>query len=65
MDGKCRDVTRDDLMVFADKFGIERAAWIIGDVQDAVRLWSKFTKQAGLPAAAANEVAAAIGRRPN
>lgn len=60
VDGKFAEITRNDLMGFADKFGIERASRIISDVRDAVGSWTEFADTAGVPAAAREEIAATI-----
>ena len=60
VDGKFADITRDDLMGFADKFSIERASRIISDIRAAVGSWTEFATAAGVPAAAREEIAANI-----
>ena len=48
VNGKFEQITREDLLEVADRFGIERAAAALGTVRDAVGSWSQFAAEAGL-----------------
>jgi serine/threonine-protein kinase HipA len=50
IDGKFGDVTRDNLLVFAERHSVPRAKAIIAQVNDAVDDWSEFAGDAGLSA---------------
>ena len=58
MNGKFGDITRDDLLRVADRFAIGSAERVIDQVQDAVADWPEFAREAGLPGAAIEAVAA-------
>lgn len=51
-------LTRADLLVEADRFGVRRPLDLIVDVRAALNNWPEFAKQAGLNTAAANAIAA-------
>ncbi|QNE48603.1 type II toxin-antitoxin system HipA family toxin (plasmid) [Glaciihabitans sp. INWT7] len=57
VNGRFEKIRRQDFLTFAERHGVERAASIIGEVNDAVRSWPEFAKEAGLPAAATAVVA--------
>ena len=44
--GKFADISRDDLMVVADRFGVGTANKVIREVSDAVASWPDFAKRA-------------------
>lgn len=48
VNGKFKDITRDDLLVVADRFGIGAAPKLLKSVRDAVAAWPDFAKEAGL-----------------
>jgi len=48
VDGKFEGITRNDLLVFAERNSVPRAKAIIGEVNDAVGSWPEFAVEAGL-----------------
>ncbi len=58
VNGKFRDITRDDLMREADRFGVRRSQDLLSDVSAALANWREYAKNAGLPAASRDRVAA-------
>ncbi len=46
--GKFENLTRDDLLAFADRFKVTDARGIISDVARAVGQWTEFAEQAGV-----------------
>jgi serine/threonine-protein kinase HipA len=56
VNGKFKDIRRDDLMVLADRFEIGSANKILAQVGEAVAAWPKFAKQAGVSADAINRI---------
>lgn len=58
VNGKCREVTRADLLVEADRFGVRRPGEILADVRRAVGGWAGFAREAGLGSTAVGLVAA-------
>ncbi|TQO18515.1 serine/threonine-protein kinase HipA [Rhodoglobus vestalii] len=57
VNGEFGRIQRKDFLTFAERHGIERAASIIGEVNDAVHSWPQFAVEAGLPAAVTDLVA--------
>lgn len=49
INGNCQDITRSDLLVFADRFGIKGAAGIIDDTVKTVSGYRDYAIQAGVP----------------
>lgn len=49
VNGKFKDIGIDDLMKVANRFGIGEAKSIHREVEGAMKQWSKFSKEAGLP----------------
>jgi len=49
VNGKFKDITREDLKVVADRFGIGAAPRLLDDVRAAVAAWPAFAKKAGVP----------------
>ncbi len=49
VNGKFKDISREDFDVVADRFGIGAAPKILREVSDAVAAWPQFAKQAGVP----------------
>jgi serine/threonine-protein kinase HipA len=59
VNGNFGEVSTDDLLVVADRFGIDRAVQVVHEVADAVAVWTDFASEAGLPNDAAKRVASA------
>jgi serine/threonine-protein kinase HipA len=57
VNGKYRDITRGDLLVVADRFGIERAAAALSDIRSAIDSWGEFATEAGLEPSHADSIA--------
>ena len=57
VNGKFKDIRREDLLVVADRFEIGQAGKIIAQVGEAVAAWPGFAKQAGVSAEAAARIA--------
>jgi len=49
VNGKFKDITRKDLLVVADRFGIGTAVKHLKAVHEAVAAWPGFAEEAGLP----------------
>ena len=45
---KFRDITRDDLIAVADRFGIRKSENALSDVRAAIDNWSEFTRRANI-----------------
>lgn len=58
VNGKFSGVTRADLLVEAERFGVRRAQDLLNDVRAALGSWQKFAIEAGLNTATANAIAA-------
>src|SRR3546814_21051411 len=58
VNGKFDDITRDDLMAVAKRFGVVGARDALSQVRDAVAKWSDFADEAGLPASTSLTIAA-------
>lgn len=54
--GKFRDITAEDLLEEADRFGVRRPKDLMQEVRAAVEGWPGFAKKAGLSVAAARQV---------
>jgi serine/threonine-protein kinase HipA len=54
---KFKDISKNDLLTVADRFGIRKPENVLSDVRGAIDNWSQFAKQAGLSAALQNEIA--------
>jgi serine/threonine-protein kinase HipA len=50
VNGKFKDISRDDLEIVADRFGVGSARSILKDVKVAVAAWEEFARQAVVPA---------------
>ena len=48
INGKFRDITRADLLVEAERFGVRRPLDLLAEVRAAIDSWHQFTKDAGL-----------------
>jgi serine/threonine-protein kinase HipA len=53
---KFKDITRQDCLVEADRFGVSRPNETLDAVREAVQKWQQFAKRAGLSASAAETV---------
>ncbi len=51
MNGKFNGITRADLLLEADRFGIRNPLKILGDVRAALDAFSQCASEAGLPPA--------------
>jgi serine/threonine-protein kinase HipA len=58
VNGKFNDITRDDLLLDADRFGVRRPKDMLAGVRAALENWPGFARQAGLSAATTDRVAA-------
>lgn len=58
VNGKFSGITRADLLVEAERFGVRRAQDLLNDVRAALDSWQKFAIEAGLSTATANTIAA-------
>ncbi|HWZ44676.1 MAG TPA: type II toxin-antitoxin system HipA family toxin [Candidatus Saccharimonadales bacterium] len=57
VNGKFRDITRDDLLEDADRFGVRRPKDLLKDVREALESWPRCARLAGLGEAAVERVA--------
>jgi serine/threonine-protein kinase HipA len=57
VNGKFDDITRGDLLLEADRFGVRRPNDLLADVRAALENWSSHAKEAGLSRATSNAVA--------
>jgi serine/threonine-protein kinase HipA len=57
VDGRFADVTRADLLGFADRHGIPYAKRILKEIRQAVARWPEFCGRAGIPAAVRDDIA--------
>jgi len=60
VNGRTRGITRSDLDQVADRFIVPDASGIVRQVLDAVAKWRTFADEAGVPSAAAEDVASDI-----
>lgn len=58
LNGKFRDITREDLLAEADRFGVRRANDLLADVRGAIENWNDHAAEAGLSKASADRVEA-------
>jgi serine/threonine-protein kinase HipA len=58
VNGKFKEITREDLLVEADRFGVSRPGDLLKDVRTALESWARFSEQAGLNNSASDRVAA-------
>jgi serine/threonine-protein kinase HipA len=58
VNGTFADISRDDLMVVADEFGIGTAARVLEDVSGAIAAWPDFARSANVSAAEVKRVRA-------
>jgi len=57
VNGRFRDITRDDLMTVADRFGVAGARALLSDVRVVLDSWPDHARAAGVPASEAGRVA--------
>jgi hypothetical protein len=48
VNGRFKNITRDDLLAVADRYQIARATRMLADVKEAVSAWPDFARQAGV-----------------
>jgi len=48
VNGKFKNITTDDIMEVADRFGVGEAKQIIDEIREALKLWPTFAKKAGI-----------------
>jgi serine/threonine-protein kinase HipA len=58
INGKFSGITRADLLVEAERFGVRRAQDLLNDVRAALDSWQKFAIEAGLNTSTTNAIAA-------
>ena len=58
VNGKFDHITREDLLMEADRFGVRRPNDLLADVRTALENWSGFAKEAGLSDSSSARVAA-------
>lgn len=58
VNGKAWDITRDDLIALAEKFGVHRPDELLDRLLDVRKNWLKFASDAGVPKTRAAEIAA-------
>lgn len=58
VNGKFSGITRADLLVEAERFGVRRAPDLLNDVRAALDSWQKFAIEAGLNTSTTNGIAA-------
>jgi serine/threonine-protein kinase HipA len=58
VNGKFSGITRADLLVEAERFGVRRPLDLLAEVRAALDGWQQFSKEAGLNTATANAIAA-------
>jgi serine/threonine-protein kinase HipA len=54
---KFKDISKNDLLAVADRFGIRKPENVLSDVRSAIDNWSQFAKQAKLSSALQNSIA--------
>jgi serine/threonine-protein kinase HipA len=58
VNGKFDDITREDMVVEADRFGVVRPIDRLNAVHAALESWPRFAKEAGLSDSTSGRVAA-------
>jgi serine/threonine-protein kinase HipA len=58
VNGKFQQITREDLLEDADRFGVRKPRELLSDVRSAVENWSEFAKLAELKPSLRDRVAA-------
>ena len=56
VNGKFSAITRADLLIEADRFGVRRPRDLLADVRSALNNWPKFAKEAGLTVVTAEAI---------
>jgi serine/threonine-protein kinase HipA len=56
VNGKFEEVTREDLLVEADRFGVRRAKDLLADIRGALENWPTYANESGLGKATAGRV---------
>ena len=49
VNGKFDEITKEDLVAVADRFGVGESKQVIAQVRESVKSWPRFAKQAGVP----------------
>lgn len=57
VNGKFNEITREDLLVEADRFGVRRPNELLADVRASLEKWTDYAKDAGLSQATSKRVA--------
>lgn len=57
VNGRFKDITRDDLMTVADRFGVVGARALLSDVRSALDSWPDHGRAAGVPASEVGRMA--------
>jgi serine/threonine-protein kinase HipA len=57
VNGKFKDITRDDILEEADRFSVPKRKESLADVRAALESWPEFAKEAGLRESVAKQVA--------
>ena len=60
INSKFKDFTTEDLLEVANRFGIGTAPRVIYQVREAIKLWPKCAKEAGVPAKQTQEIQALL-----
>ena len=58
VNGKFKEIAREDLLEEAERFGVSRPGDLLKDVRTALESWPRFSKEAGLSASASDRVKA-------
>ena len=58
VNGKFKDIAREDILVEAERFGVARPSDLLNNVRTALGNWPRFSKEAGLSDSASDRVAA-------
>jgi serine/threonine-protein kinase HipA len=62
VNGRFRDIGRDDIMAVADRHLVPRASAVVDEVREAVDRWHEYADEAGLPRAASAAVSESLPR---
>jgi serine/threonine-protein kinase HipA len=62
VNGKFRDIGRDDIMAVADRHLVPRASAVVEEVREAVSQWPEYADEAGLTQAASAAVSESLPR---
>ncbi len=58
VNGKFQNITRDDMLVEASRFGVSRPKDLLNEVRTALEDWPRFAREAGLGDATSDRIAA-------